>query len=52
MPVTPDDVFDYIATAAESFAEDDLNEDGEWSEEDHAELIGRVMDWCRDHKSP
>lgn len=36
----------YIAQCAESIAEDDMNESGDWTEEEHADLIERTLSWC------
>lgn len=36
----------YIAECAESIIEDDLNESGDWTEEEHEDLTRRAMKWC------
>ncbi len=43
---TPAQVMAYIASCAESIIEDDLNEDGEWSEAAHDNLVERALSWC------
>lgn len=46
MPVTEAQVMAYIASSAESIIEDDLNESGDWTPEEHEELTTRAMKWC------
>ena len=36
----------YIARCAESIIEDDMNESGDWTPEEHDDLISRALDWC------
>jgi len=36
----------YIARCAESIIEDDMNEDGEYSEAEHDRLVDRALTWC------
>lgn len=48
--ITDEQVMEYIAGCAESVIEDDLNEDGEWTDEEHEELINRAMEWISDHR--
>lgn len=36
----------YIAECAESIIEDDMNESGDWTEEEHEDLVSRAMTWC------
>lgn len=38
----------YIAQCAESIIEDDMNETGDWTQEEHDDLIARALAWCNE----
>lgn len=44
--VTEAELMVYIAGCAESIIEDDMNESGEYTEEEHDDLVERAMAWC------
>lgn len=46
MTISQNEVMQYIAQCAESIIEDDMNEDGDYTEEEHEELVNRAMQWC------
>lgn len=43
---TESELMAYIASCAESIIEDDMNESGEWSDDEHIDLTRRAMNWC------
>lgn len=43
-------VLKYIAESAESIIEDDLNESGDWTDEEHKELVRRAFEWIGEHR--
>ena len=43
---THEEMMAYIAQCAESIIEDDLNECGDWTDEEHDDLTDRAMTWC------
>lgn len=43
---TQEQLMAYIAQCAESIIEDDTNESGDWTEEEHDDLTSRAMKWC------
>lgn len=45
--VTTAEVLAYVAECAESIIEDDLNEAGDWTNEEFAELTSRAMTLVR-----
>lgn len=48
--ITDQVVMAYIAESAESIIEDEFNEDGEWTDEEHAELKRRAFEWISQHR--
>lgn len=44
--VTEAELMRYIAQCAESIIEDDMNESGDYTEEEHDDLTTRAMLWC------
>lgn len=46
---TYDELMRYIAQSAESIIEDDMNESGDWTPEEHDDLVRRALDWCGEH---
>ena len=48
--ITEKQVLKYIAESAEVVIEDDLNEAGNWSDEEHEELVALAMSWIGDHR--
>lgn len=48
--ITDQEVLKYIAECAESIIEDDTNELGKWTDEEHRELVRRSFEWIDDHR--
>lgn len=48
--ITNEVVLRYIAECAESIIEDDFNESGEWTDEEHRELVERAFDWINENR--
>lgn len=48
--ITDEMVLKYIAESAESVIEDDLNEDGDLTKEEHKELVKRAFEWIGQHR--
>lgn len=43
---TSQQVRDYVADCAETLIEDDINESGRWTDEEHRELVNHAYAYC------
>lgn len=44
--VTEAALMQYIAVCAESIIEDDMNESGDYTADEHRNLVSRALAWC------